>query len=69
MEDKADVESVIEAGPFTRPSTMDQVIANLIGYKFTKEHIIELAPFVSQDVLDGIIHDLDPAQVEPKMVS
>ena len=69
-EGKADLESVIEAGPLARPSTMDKVVEELqaaqnqTGFKFGMEQIAELAPFISQDLLSEIVDQIVDDKVD-----
>jgi transcriptional regulator with XRE-family HTH domain len=55
----ADMETVIESGPLTRPSLMNQVVENLDKYAFTLEQVVGLAPFLGQDSLDALVAGLD----------
>jgi transcriptional regulator with XRE-family HTH domain len=68
-EGKADLESVIEAGPLARPSAMNEVVSRLTGYAFSLEQIVELAPFISQDLLSAIVDQAIEENVDLNFVS
>ena len=54
VEANENLKVVLEAGPLTRPSTMDEVIKHMAGFNFTSDQIVELAPFVGQDVFQSL---------------
>jgi transcriptional regulator with XRE-family HTH domain len=74
-EGKADLESVIEAGPLARPSMMNEVVSRLTmsstanSYAFTMEQIVALAPFISQDLLSAIMAQAIEENVDMAVVS
>ncbi len=49
------LDAVMQAAPLAKPSVMDQVIHNLPGAFFSLEQIIDLAPFVSQEILQTLL--------------
>lgn len=58
------IEAVLQAAPLTKPSLMDRVINNLPGAPFRPEHIIDLAPFVSQEVLQSLLDGVSVDEID-----
>ena len=55
----ADLRTVVDIGALTRPSMMDRIVNQMSGYSFSLEQVKQLAPFVSQELLDTLIAGLD----------
>jgi transcriptional regulator with XRE-family HTH domain len=68
LEDKADLNSLLDAGPLTRPSTMDKVIKNMSGFKFSFEQIVWLAPFVGEDILSSLVDEIVDAKMDHNLL-
>jgi transcriptional regulator with XRE-family HTH domain len=69
QEDPTEVQTMIDAGPITRPSTIERVIGNMPGFAFTAEQVKELAPFVGSEMLDGLIVNLDEQEMDVAMLN
>jgi transcriptional regulator with XRE-family HTH domain len=67
-EDKAEVESLIEAAPLTRPSLMEQIIGGLSGFKFNINHIVNLAPYIGRGSLGKVVKESDLSQMSPQIL-
>jgi transcriptional regulator with XRE-family HTH domain len=66
-EQRADIESVIEAGPLTPPATMDRLITALEGFPFHHEQIQALAPFLSQEILRSLLLRAEAEAPQPEL--
>jgi len=67
-ENQADLDSVIAAGPLTRPSLMREVVQKMEGMRFTREQVASLAPFLDEETLGEIVEGLDGEGVDEKLL-
>jgi transcriptional regulator with XRE-family HTH domain len=63
VEHKESIESIIEAGPLTRPSLMEKVIKSMNTYQFNLEQVLGLAPFVDGETLTALFEKLGSAEI------
>jgi len=62
------VKKMLDAAPMTPPSQMEAVVANMAGFDFTLKQIVELAPYVSRDLLDTLLRKANVERVEGELL-
>ena len=55
IENPQQVEALIETAPLTKPSMLRKVVNAMGNFEFTNEQILQLAPFVDEDVMETFI--------------
>ena len=60
-DDPSNLEAVIDAAPLSRPSQLNDVLANLGDVSFSSEQVVALAPFVPQEMLHALVGQIDPS--------
>jgi transcriptional regulator with XRE-family HTH domain len=71
-DDRASVESLLDAARLARPSLINEVVLNMKSTRFTADQAVELAPFVSRELFSELMqdaHGADSAAMSPERLS